>query len=514
MTPSPAAEPAAAEQPRAGMREWIGLAVLALPCLIYAMDMTVLYLAAPQITAQLKPSASELLWIVDIYAFMVAGFLIVMGTLGDRIGRRRLLMIGAAAFGLSSAIAAFATSPLMLIAARAVQGIAGATLAPSTLALITSMFRNDRERTFAIGVWVASFSSGATLGPMFGGLLLEHFWWGSVLLVNAPLMAILLVLAPLFLSESRASEAGRIDLASAVQSLSAVLLVMFGLKRIAEQGASGLAFAAIILGICIGWLFIRRQRRLADPLIDFAILRLPGVGAALTVNVLGLFTVLGTFFFIAQYLQMVRGMGPLEAGLWTAPSGLIFAIGSVLTPYLLQKYRAETVIIVGLLLAAIGYAMLATIDAHDSALRAFIAMLVFCAGLAPLGTTTTDFVMARAPPDRAGATSAISETSFEFGAAAGIAMFGSLLTAVFTTDMLRAVATLSLDDAARESATHTLGGALDVAKALPSADAQALAAAARDAFVKGMSATAILAAVTSLGAAIVAHFAFGSKSSR
>lgn len=485
MTPSPAAEPAAAEQPRAGMREWIGLAVLALPCLIYAMDMTVLYLAAPQITAQLKPSASELLWIVDIYAFMVAGFLIVMGTLGDRIGRRRLLMIGAAAFGVSSAIAAFATSPLMLIIARAVQGIAGATLAPSTLALITSMFRNDRERTFAIGVWVASFSSGATLGPMFGGLLLEHFWWGSVLLINAPLMAILLILAPLLLPESRASVAGRIDLASAMQSLSAVLLVMFGLKRIAEQGVSGLAFASIILGIGIGWLFIRRQRRLTDPLIDFAILRLPGVGAALTVNVLGLFTVLGTFFFIAQYLQMVRGMGPLEAGLWTAPSGMIFAIGSVLTPYLLQKYRAEAVIIVGLLLAAVGYALLATIDAQDSALRAFIAMLVFCAGLAPLGTTTTDFVMARAPPDRAGATSAISETSFEFGAAAGIAMFGSLLTAVFTTDMLRAVATLSLDDAARESATHTLGGALDVAKALPSADAQALAAAARDAFVKG-----------------------------
>lgn len=514
MTPSPAAEPAAAEQPRAGMREWIGLAVLALPCLIYAMDMTVLYLAAPQITAQLKPSASELLWIVDIYAFMVAGFLIVMGTLGDRIGRRRLLMIGAAAFGVSSAIAAFATSPLMLIIARAVQGIAGATLAPSTLALITSMFRNDRERTFAIGVWVASFSSGATLGPMFGGLLLEHFWWGSVLLINAPLMAILLVLAPLLLPESRASVAGRIDLASAVQSLSAVLLVMFGLKRIAEQGVSGLAFASIILGIGIGWLFIRRQRRLTDPLIDFAILRLPGVGAALTVNVLGLFTVLGTFFFIAQYLQMVRGMGPLEAGLWTAPSGMIFAIGSVLTPYLLQKYRAEAVIIVGLLLAAVGYALLATIDAQDSALRAFIAMLVFCAGLAPLGTTTTDFVMARAPPDRAGATSAISETSFEFGAAAGIAMFGSLLTAVFTTDMLAAVAALSLNDAARESATHTLGGALDVAKALPSADAQALAVAARDAFVKGMSATAILAAVTSLCAAIVAHFAFGSKSSR
>ena len=509
MTPSTAADAATAEQPRAGVREWIGLAVLALPCLIYAMDLTVLYLAVPQITAQLKPSASELLWIVDIYGFMVAGFLMVMGTLGDRIGRRRLLLIGAAAFGLSSAVAAFATSPVMLIIARAVQGIAGATLAPSTLALITNMFRNDRERTFAIGVWLASFSGGATLGPMFGGLLLEYFWWGSVLLINAPLMLLLLILSPLLLPEYRAPSAGRIDLISAVQSLAAVLLVMFGLKRIAEQGVSEIAFVSIALGLLIGWMFASRQRRLDDPLIDFSILRMPGVGAALTVNVLGLFTVLGTFFFIAQYLQLVRGMGPLEAGLWTAPSGVVFAIGSMLTPRLLQKFRAETVILAGLIIAALGYALLATVTAGDSPSLAFIAMLIFCAGLAPLGTTTTDYVMARAPPERAGATSAISETSFEFGGAAGIAIFGSLLTAVYSSEMLRAVAALSLDAAARETATHTLGGALDIAKHMTGAQAETLANAARAAFVKGMSVTAILATITTLGAAAFAFVAFG-----
>ena len=508
MTPSTAAGTTAAEQPRAGVREWIGLAVLALPCLIYAMDLTVLYLAAPQITAQLKPTASELLWIVDIYGFMVAGFLMVMGTLGDRIGRRRLLLIGAAAFGVSSAIAAFSTSPMMLIIARAVQGIAGATLAPSTLALITNMFRNDRERTFAIGVWLAAFSGGATLGPVFGGLLLEYFWWGSVLLINAPLMLVLLILAPFLLPEYRAPQAGRIDLVSAVQSLAAVLLVMFGLKRFAEQGISLLAIATMLVGVVVGWLFVTRQRRLADPLIDLSILRLPGVGAALTVNVLGLFTVLGTFFFIAQYLQLVLGMGPLEAGLWTAPSGLVFAIGSMLTPRLLQKFRAETVIIAGLLVAAVGYVMLATVDAHHGPWHFFAAMMVFCAGLAPLGTTTTDYVMARAPPERAGATSAMSETSFEFGGAAGIAVFGSLLTAVYSTEMLRAVATLGLDATAREAATHTLGGALDIAKNLPAADSATLSNAAREAFAKGMSVTAVLATVTTLSAAVFAYVAF------
>lgn len=509
MTKPTAAETTAVGPRRAGLREWIGLAVLALPCLIYAMDLTVLYLAAPQITAQLKPSASELLWIVDIYGFMVAGFLMVMGTLGDRIGRRRLLMIGAAAFGVSSAIAAFATSPLMLIVCRAVQGIAGATLAPSTLALITNMFRDDRERTFAIGVWIASFSGGATLGPMFGGLLLEYFWWGSVLLINAPMMMLLLVLGPILLPEYRAPQAGRIDILSAVQSLAAVLLVMFGLKRIAEQGVSEVAFCAILLGVITGWLFVTRQRRLEDPLIDLSILRLPGVGAALTVNVLGLFTVLGTFFFIAQYLQLVRGMGPLEAGLWTAPSGVMFAIGSMLTPRLLQKFRAESVIVAGLMIAAAGYWLLATVDANSGPLLVFVAMLVFCAGLAPLGTTTTDLVMARAPPERAGATSALSETSFEFGGAAGIALFGSLLTAVYSTEVLRAVSGLNLDATARETASHTLGGALDIAKRLSTVDGEALAAAARAAFVKGMSMTAMLATATTLAAAVFAYVAFG-----
>ena len=226
-----------AETPqKAGRREWIGLAVIALPCLLYSMDLTVLNLALPAISEDLRPSSSELLWIVDIYGFLVAGLLITMGTLGDRIGRRRLLLIGAASFGAASVLAAFASSAPMLIAARALLGVAGATLAPSTMALIFNMFADPGERKIAIGVWIASFSAGAAVGPLVGGALLELFWWGSVFLIGVPVMALLLVLGPRLLPESRDPDAGRLDLASAALSLGAVLAVIFALKRLAEDG--------------------------------------------------------------------------------------------------------------------------------------------------------------------------------------------------------------------------------------------------------------------------------------
>src|SRR6266850_178764 len=219
---------------RAGRREWVGLGVLALPCMLISMDLTVLNLAVPHLSADLRPSSSQLLWIVDIYGFLIAGSLITMGRLGDRIGRRRLLLIGAAAFGVASVIAAFAVSAEMLIAARALLGLAAATLAPSTLSLLRNMFLDPRERTFAVGVWIASFSAGGAIGPLLGGLLLEYFWWGSVFLLNMPVMTLLLVLGPILLPEFRNPNAGRIDIGSAALSLAGVLAIIYGIKRIAE----------------------------------------------------------------------------------------------------------------------------------------------------------------------------------------------------------------------------------------------------------------------------------------
>src|SRR4029450_12854250 len=225
---------------RAGRREWIGLAVLAVDCLAYAMAPPVLHLAVPALSEDLRPSSAQLLWITDIYGFMVAGFLVTMGTLGDRLGRRRLLLVGGAAFGVVSVIAAFSTSAEMLIASRALLGIAGATLAPATLSLIFSMFADPGQRQVAIGIWITSFSAGGALGPVLGGVMLEHFWWGSVFLLAVPVMALLLLLGPRVLPEFRAANAGRLDLPSVALSLAAVLTVIFGVKQVAQDGISWL----------------------------------------------------------------------------------------------------------------------------------------------------------------------------------------------------------------------------------------------------------------------------------
>src|SRR5688572_9218570 len=291
----------AAPSTKAGRREWIGLAVIALPCLLYSMDLTVLHMAVPQLSTDLEPTSAQLLWIIDIYGFLVAGSLITMGTLGDRIGRRRLLLIGAGAFGVASVLAAFSSSAEMLIATRALLGVAGATLAPSTLSLIRNMFLDPRQRTTAIGVWVTSYSVGGAIGPLIGGFLLEHFRWGSVFLVSVPVMALLLVLAPLLLPEFRDPEAGRLDLLSAALSLIAVLAVIYGLKQIAQDGLDWTAMLSIVAGVGLGVAFVRRQSRLADPLIDIRLFRVPAFSASLAVYTLGILVLFGTFLFIFQY---------------------------------------------------------------------------------------------------------------------------------------------------------------------------------------------------------------------
>lgn len=489
---------------KAPARSWIGLGVIALPCILVSMDMTVLNLAVPHLAADLGPSAAELLWIVDIYGFMVAGALMTMGTLGDRIGRRRLLLIGAAFFGIASAAAAFATSPLQLIAARALLGLAAATLAPSTLSLIRNMFEDEGERRIAIGVWIASFSAGAAIGPVVGGLLLEFFWWGSVFLVNVPIMIVLLILGPLLLPEDRDPNAGRLDVVSAGQSLVAVLSVVWGLKRAAEHGPDAIAGAVIVAGLALGVVFLRRQRRLVDPFVDLVLFRSTAFSVALGVNLAGFFFMFSIFFFVPQYLQLVVGLSPFEAGLWTLPSGIAFIVGSLLVPAIAARLQAERVLIGALVVAAAGFAVLTQVDPAGSLATAVIGSVIFSLGLTPVITLTTDIVVGAAPPERAGSAAALSETSNELGGTLGIAVLGSIAMAVYKGAKASEPAVAS-----SEAARATIGGAIAAAETLPPEEAGALVAAAREAFTAGMQLTAGISVLGLLATAGLAAMLLG-----
>jgi DHA2 family multidrug resistance protein-like MFS transporter len=493
------------ETPKAGRREWIGLAVLALACLLYAMDLTVLHLAVPHLSADLKPTSAQLLWIVDIYGFLVAGSLITMGTLGDRIGRRRLLLIGAAAFGVASVIAAFSTSAEMLIAARAVLGFAGATVAPSTLSLIRNMFHDPRQRSVAIGVWITSYSAGGAIGPLLGGMLLEFFWWGSVFLLAVPVMALLLAVGPTLLPEYRDPDAGRLDLPSAALSLVAMLAVIYGLKQIAQDGLAWAPAVTIAVGLALGVLFVRRQRRLRDPLIDLRLFRLPAFSASLGTYTLATFVAFGGFLFIYQYLQLVLGLSPLRAGLWTVPSFSAFIIGSMLAPVVVRYIRPAFVMSAGLVTAATGFAALTRVEGTSGLALLVTGSFVFSLGLAPVFTLANDLIIGTAPPERAGAVSAISETGSELGGALGIAILGSIGTAVYRRDVADAVpAGIPLDvvDAAKD----TLGAAVAVAGQLSTQLGQAVLDGAREAFVHGLQIAAGTSAIVALILALLAVF--------
>jgi DHA2 family multidrug resistance protein-like MFS transporter len=488
---------------RAGRREWIGLAVLALACLLYVMDLTVLHLAVPAISADLQPSSAQLLWIIDIYGFMVAGALITMGTLGDRIGRRRLLLIGAAAFGVVSLLAAFSTSAEMLIVSRALLGIAGATLAPSTLSLIFHMFQDPRQRSVAIGVWIGSFSAGSAIGPVLGGLLLEFFWWGSVFLLALPVMVMLLVLGPRVLPEYRDPDAGRLDLISAGLSVVAVLAMIFGLKQLAQDGVGPLPIAAIALGLVVGVAWARRQLGLADPMIDLALFRVPAFNAALITNFLAIFVAVGYFLYVAQYLQLVVGLSPLEAGAWSLPSAAGFIIGSQLAPRIASRFRPAYVIGAALGLAAVGLAILTQVGPTGGLLTLVLGSVVISLGLAPVFGLTTELIVGSAPPERAGAASGISETGSELGGALGIAILGSIGVAVYRGDVAEAIPT-GVPSEAAAAARDTLGGAVAVAQQLPDQVGAALVDAARNAFVAGMHLTSIIATIIAIGLAVLA----------
>jgi len=500
---------------RATRREWIGLAVLTLAALVYAMDLTVLNLAIPRISAELQPTSAQLLWILDIYGFLVAGMLITMGTLGDRIGRRKLLLGGAAGFALASLLAAFSQSSEMLIASRAIMGVAGATIAPSTLSLIFTMFLDPKQRTTAIGFWIAAYSAGGAIGPVLGGVLLEFFWWGSVFLIGVPVMGLLLILGPRTLPEYRDPEARRLDLRSAAMSLLAILAVVYGLKEIAQAGISAVPVLAIVAGVMLGIVFVRRQMHLESPIIDVRLFRIPAFTASLGTYLLGIFVVVGYFLFIGQYLQLVLGLSPIEAAVWSLPSAVGFIVGSMLAPRVIHRFRPSVIMGVGMAVAGVGSLLLLGLglDAGPGILLIVVASIVISLGLAPVITLATELIVGSAPPEQAGAATGMSETSGELGGALGIAILGSVGTAVYRTGVADALPS-GVPAAAANAARDTLGGALAIAETLPDAVGTALVAVARTAFIDAIHFVAAVATVGAVLTAIAAAVALRSVAAR
>ncbi|MFF2888497.1 MFS transporter [Paenibacillus sp. NPDC057967] len=476
----------------AGPREWVGLSLLSLPTILLGLDLTLLHLALPALAIDLQPTSSQALWIVDVYGFMIAGFLITMGTLGDRIGRRKLLMIGAFAFGVASVIAAYSTSATMLIAARAVLGVAGATLMPSTLALISNMFVNPRQRAVAIGVWATMFALGMAAGPIVGGILLDHYWWGAAFLVAVPVVGLLLATAPFLLSEYRALQTGRLDILSVALSLLALLPIIYGIKKLSNSGLS----AGNVLGFAAGFafllLFVRRQRRLKSPLFDLNLFANRAFSIALVVLLVGLIGVGGNMLLVTQYLQLVMDLTPLVAGMWMGPPALAMLAAGIAAPLASRRIRPGFVIAGALGLSVIGYLILASLGSEPSGIvQVSSAFSLVYLGLGAIAALGTDLVVGTAPAEKAGSASAISETVQELGLAIGIATLGSLTTAVYRSRIFDQIPDTMASDV-HNAVRDSLAGASSVSQKLPSG----LLEEAKTAFTAGFNVAAATSAIS------------------
>ncbi|SFB25818.1 MFS transporter, DHA2 family, multidrug resistance protein [Amycolatopsis marina] len=482
-------------------REWAGLAVLALPTFLLALDLSVLFLALPHLSADLGPSSTQWLWITDIYGFMVAGFLLTMGGLGDRIGRRKLLLIGATAFAVASVLAAYSDSAVMLIATRALLGVAGATLMPCALALIRTMFTDTAQRSMAIGMWMSSFLLGAALGPLIGGLLLEWFWWGSVFLLAVPVMALLLIVGPMVLPESRDADAPRIDLLSIVLSLAAILPVIYGSKELAVDGVGLPALIAIAIGLASGVVFVRRQNKLLHPLIDLRLFSSRTFSTALAGQVLIGVIFSGIALFLTQYLQVVKGLSPLQTGLWLLVPSLVMIVGSLASPVVAQKIRPGYVVGAGLIVTATGGVVLTAVGPESGLALIITGFTLAYFGGGPIAVLATDLIVNSAPPEKAGSASAISETGAELGFAMGVATLGSVGAAVYQSQMGDLGTAVPADAAAK--AQESIGAAASAAGELPAASSQVLFDTAREAFSSAVSVIGGVSAVIAVGLAVV-----------
>lgn len=490
-----------ADAPRVGIRGWLALVVLMLPVLLVSVDNTVLSFALPEIAIALSPTGVEQLWIIDAYSIVLAGLLVTMGTMGDRFGRRRMLLIGATGFAMVSVLAAFVPTASLLIAARALLGFFGAMLMPSTLSLLRSIFRNREQRRLAIAVWAAAFSAGAALGPIVGGALLEHFWWGCVFLLAVPVLIPLLLATPFLVPESRDPHPGRIDLLSIVLSMAAMVPIVSAIKSLAVDGFSVAGVGLALLGVFFGILFVRRQLAADVPMLDMALFRRGGFSGAILVNMLSVVALVGFLYFVSQHLQLVLGLSPMMAGVALVPGMIAMIVAGLVVVPLSRRISPHVLIPAGLGFSLVGYLTVAFTTSGHGVLPLVLAFIVLGMGIGGAETISNELILSNAPADKAGAASAVSETAYELGAVLGTATLGGLITALYRNAL---VLPEGIDGNMAATARETLAGAYTAAQSLAEPLATALWNAATTAFESGILLTSLIGAVLVAIAALVA----------
>ncbi|WP_333618747.1 MFS transporter [Dietzia sp.] len=481
-------------------RRWLALAVLMLPVLLVSVDNTVLSFAVPAIAEGLHASGTQVLWIVDTYPLILASLLVPMGSFADRFGRRRLLLIGALGFTVVSVLAAFAPSAEALIAARAGMALFGAALMPATLSLIRNIISDPTERRTAIAIWSACFAGGAALGPIVGGFLLEHYYWGSVFLLSVPVLAPLLLLGPALVPESRDPAPGPVDAVSIALSLATMTPLVYGIKTLASSGDTAIALSAVILAVLAGAAFVRRQLRGAEPMLDVRLFAVPAFSGSVLANLLSVFSLVGFLFFASQHLQLVSGNSPMAAGVLLVPGLAASVVAGLLVVRLVRHMPPGAIMSLGLLANAGAYVLVAVaaLMANDVAL--VVAFVVLGVGIGAAETLSNDVILSSVPAPKSGAASAISETAYETGAVLGTAILGSVLTAVYRASVtVPSVA----GEAGAAAARETLGGGLDVAGALGGRAGAELAESARHAFDMGAVATSAVGFAAMVLAALI-----------
>lgn len=486
-TTVPASTPTAADP-----RRWAGLAVLSASLLVVVMDMTILNVALPSLTADLRTTSTEQLWIVDVYSLVLAGLLVPAAALGDRFGRRLALLTGFALFALASAAVLVADSPGTVIAVRALLGVGGALVMPATLSLIRSLFTDPGERARALGIWAAMAALGGALGPVVGGTLLEHFSWHAAFLVNVPVMVAAFAAALWLLPEHRSPRPPRIDAAGVLLSVTGMVALVFAVKHLAKEGVDVAGVATALAAVVLLTAFVRRCLRVPDPMLEVRLF----TGRAFTAGVLAALAtstaMVALLFLGAQWLQLVQGWSPLEAGLALLPLALGGLVGSPLAPAVADRIGARTVLSGGLSVAASGFLVLFVAPAPLSYAWMSVALLLVGIGTASLAVASA-VIMAGAPAAKAGSAAAVEESSYEIGGVLGVAVLGSLAAAIYRGDLSAdALAGVGTADAA--IARESLAGALEVAGA-HGPQGSVLAAEATAAFTDALAWTGLVGAV-------------------